>query len=95
MPKLISEFKMEFMNIYKVIEFSDFFINESIDIKKTLKMFSREKLVDAVSVMSINYGNAYLPNPQMTFFSDTSRDKMEKLNSLFPDFVTQKCPFCN
>lgn len=83
MPKLISEFKMEFMNIYKVIEFSDFFINESIDIKETLKRFSREKLVDAVSVMSINYGNAYLPNPQMPFFSDTSRDKMEKLNSLF------------
>lgn len=68
MPKLISEFKMEFMNIYKVIEFSDFFINESIDIKETLKRFSREKLVDAVSVMSINYGNAYLPNPQMPFF---------------------------
>lgn len=69
---------MEQLHLYKVVTFSEFFVGETIDISTSLTRFSREMLVDAVSVLSMNFGNAYLQNPEVPFFSDTSKKYYEK-----------------
>ena len=75
--------------IYQVIEFSGFFPGEKINIRETLKRFSKEKLVDAVSVMSMNFGNSYIPNDDMTFFSRVSSRHIADLNSRAEDYLNQ------
>ncbi|MCQ2345889.1 MAG: hypothetical protein MJZ82_03890 [Paludibacteraceae bacterium] len=73
---------MEQLHLYKVVSFSEFFVGETIDISTSLIRFSREMLVDAVSVLSMNFGNAYLQNPEAPFFSETSKKYYEKTTEI-------------
>lgn len=70
--------------IRRVVEYRDFFKGEDpIDIRATLKCFSRNTLVRMAAILSLHYGNLSWPNDEKTLFSDSSRKYIPYLNKLF------------
>lgn len=85
------------LRILKILEYHDIFPEqENVDIKAILKKYNREKLIRIVNVLSLNYGNAFMPDS--TFFSEISRDKIGDLNQRFkfcaPDLQYQRICYC-
>lgn len=72
---------MNGIEIKRVIEFSDFFPDESpLDITSVLKTFSRDTLVRMATLLSLQYGNMFFPNNEYTLFSHYSQKHMDFLN---------------
>lgn len=70
--------------IRRIIEYSDFFVGEEpIDIRATLKHFSRGILVRMAAILSLHYGNMCFPDNQNTLFSESSKRHMPYLSKLF------------
>lgn len=87
-----TDFKIE-----KVLEYNDIFPDkENIDIMAILKKYNREKLIRVVNVLSLSYGNAFMPDT--TFFSEISKDKIGDLNKRFekyaPKLLHQRICYC-
>ena len=59
--------------IRRVIEYSEFFKGEKpIDIPATLKLYNRNTLVRMAAILSLHYGNMYVPdNEARCDFSET------------------------
>lgn len=72
------------ITIEKILEFHDLFPEEKeIDICSVLKKYSKKKLVLSSNVLSHNYGRAYIPDKNNTFFSSHSEKHLEDLNNRF------------
>lgn len=72
------------LEIRRIIEYSAFFVGEEpIDIRATLKHFSRNTLVRMAAILSLHYGNMCFPDNQNTLFSESSKRHMPYLNKLF------------
>ena len=72
------------LEIRRIIEYSAFFVGEEpIDIRATLKHFSRGVLVRMAAMLSLHYGNMCFPDNQNTLFSESSKRHMPYLNKLF------------
>lgn len=72
---------MNKIEIKRVIEFSDFFLDEKpLDIPSVLKTFSRDKLVRMATLLSLQYGNMLFPNDKYTLFSHYSQKYKAVLN---------------
>lgn len=83
--------------IVKVLEYNDIFPDkEKVDIMAILKKYNREKLIRVVNVLSLSYGNAFMPDT--TFFSEISKDKIGNLNKRFekyaPKLQHQRICYC-
>lgn len=76
---------MEF-KIKRVLEYKDLF-NDNFDVNAVLKKYDRLTLINAVNVLSKNYGNAYYPDSNNSFFSDYSLQKVAELYPLLDDFL--------
>lgn len=69
------------ITIEKILEFHDLFPKEKeLNITTVLKKYSREYLVRSGHVLSNNFGVAFIPDPDNTFFSDISRRHIDDLN---------------
>lgn len=66
------------INVSKVLEYSDVFLDEPINIEDVLKKYSREKIVKVVCILGHSYGNAFLKSS--TFFSSISGKYTQQLN---------------
>ena len=74
------------LRILKILEYHDIVPEKgNVDIKAILRKYNREKLIQIVNVLSLNYGNAFMPDT--TFFSEISKDKIEELNDRFQKFA--------
>ena len=72
---------MNKIEIKRVIEFSDFFLDEEpLDIPSVLKTFSRDRLVRMATLLSLQYGNMLFPNSKYTLFSCYSQKHEDILN---------------
>ena len=72
---------MNKIGIKRVIEFSDFFLDEEpLDIPSVLKTFSRDRLVRMATLLSLQYGNMLFPNSKYTLFSCYSQKHEDILN---------------
>lgn len=72
---------MNKIGIKRVIEFSDFFLDEEpLDIPSVLKTFSRDRLVRMATLLSLQYGNILFPNSKYTLFSCYSQKHEDILN---------------
>lgn len=72
------------ITIEKILEFHDLFPEEKeIDISSALKKYSKKYLVLSSNVLSHNYGRAYIPDKNNTFFSSHSEKHLEDLNNRF------------
>ena len=72
------------ITIEKILEFHDLFPEEKeIDISSVLKKYSKKYLVLSSNVLSHNYGRAYIPDKNNTFFSSHSEKHLEDLNNRF------------
>lgn len=72
--------------IQKILEFNDLFPNEEIDIISTLTKYSKERIVKLVNCLGMNYGNAFIPDAQSTFFSEVSKKHVVRLNDLIGNY---------
>ena len=70
------------ITIEKILEFHALFPEEK-DISSVLKKYSRKDLVLSSNVLSHNYGRAYIPDKNNTFFSSHSEKHLEDLNNRF------------
>ncbi len=69
------------ITIEKILEFHDLFTKQKeLNITTVLKKYSREYLVRSGHVLSNNFGVAFIPDPDNTFFSDISRRHIDDLN---------------
>ena len=76
------------ITIEKILEFHDLFPEEKeIDISSVLKKYSKKYLVLSSNVLSHNYGRAYIPDKNNTFFSSHSEKHLEDLNNRFEQFT--------
>ena len=76
--------KQTVYQLRRVVEYSSFFVGEpAINIRSTLKHYSRNRLIQIAAVLSHHYGNLSWPNSQHTLFSDISRKHLPYLNKLF------------
>jgi len=67
--------------IQKILEFHDLFPKENdLDVVKVLKKYDRLIIVKVVAVLGHSYGNAFIPDPNSTFFSEGSKGYVEDLN---------------
>lgn len=74
------------LRILKILEYHDIFPEKgNVNIKAILRKYNRKKLIQIVNVLSLNYGNAFMPDT--TFFSEISKDKIEELNDRFQKFA--------
>lgn len=74
--------------IEKILEFHDLFLEEKeIDISSVLKKYSKKNLVLSSNVLSHNYGKAYIPDKDNTFFSSNSKKHLEELNNRLEQFI--------
>ena len=72
------------ITIEKILEFHDLFPEEKeIDISSVLKKYNKEYLVLSSNILSHNYGRAYIPDKNNTFFSSHSEKHLEDLNNRF------------
>ena len=72
------------ITIEKILEFHDLFPEEKeIDISSVLKKYSKKYLVLSSNILSHNYGRAYIPDKNNTFFSSHSEKHLEDLNNRF------------
>lgn len=72
------------ITIEKILEFHDLFPEEKeIDISSVLKKYSKKYLVLSSNVLSHNYGRAYIPDKNNTFFSSHSKKHIEDLTNRF------------
>ena len=72
------------ITIEKILEFHDLFPEEKeIDISSVLKKYSKKYLVLSSNVLSHNYGRAYIPDKNNTFFSSHSEKHIEDLTNRF------------
>ena len=72
------------ITIEKILEFHDLFPEEKeIDISSVLKKYNKEYLVLSSNILSHNYGRAYIPDKNNTFFSSHSEKHLEHLNNRF------------
>lgn len=72
---------MNKIEIKRVIEFSDFFLDEEpLDVPNVLKTFSRDRLVRMATLLSLQYGNIFFPNSKHTLFSHYSQKHKDVLN---------------
>lgn len=72
------------ITIEKILEFHDLFPEEKeIDISSALKKYSKKSLVLSSNVLSHNYGRAYIPDKNNTFFSSHSEKHIEDLTNRF------------
>ena len=72
------------ITIEKILEFHALFPEEKeIDISSVLKKYSRKDLVLSSNVLSHNYGRAYIPDKNNTFFSRHSEKHLKDLNNRF------------
>lgn len=72
------------ITIEKILEFHDLFPEEKeIDISSVLKKYSKKDLVLSSNVLSHNYGRAYIPDKNNTFFSSHSKKHIEDLTNRF------------
>lgn len=72
------------ITIEKILEFHDLFPEEKeIDISSVLKKCNKEYLVLSSNILSHNYGRAYIPDKNNTFFSSHSEKHLEDLNNRF------------
>lgn len=78
-------------SIRKVIEYSTFFVGERpIDVRATLKHFSRSRLIRAAAIFSHHYGNFSWPNSRQTLFSDISKKHFQYLDRLFQNYYKRE-----
>lgn len=89
-------FVME-ISIIKILEYRDLFPNETkLDVPAILRRFSRERLIRAINVLGMNYGNAYMPDT--TFFTEISVNRVKELNKRFekyaPHLLSQRICYC-
>ena len=76
--------------IRRVIEYSEFFVgNPPIDIRSTLKLFSRSTLVRMATILSHHYGNMCVPDKERTLFSESSKKHIPYLNKLFKAYYNR------
>ena len=76
--------KQTTLEIRRIVEYRDFFVGEdTVDIRATLKRFSRNTLVRMAAVLSLHYGNMCFPDNKNTLFSESSKKHIPYLNSLF------------
>lgn len=73
--------------IDKILEFDDLFPNEELDINTILRKYSKEKIVRIVNCLGMNFGNAYIPDSQSTFFSEVSKNLVTILNPLIRNYL--------
>ena len=67
-------YKQMTYHIRRVLEYSEFFQGEApIDIVATLKQFNRNELVRMAAILSLHYGNMYIPDNERTIFSESSK----------------------
>ena len=79
------------LEIRRVIEYKDFFAGkESIDIRATLKRFSRGTLVRMAAILSLHFGNMCWPDPKHTLFSESSKKYIPYLNKLFQAYYKRE-----
>ena len=72
------------ITIEKILDFHDLFPEEKeIDISSVLKKYSKKYLVLSSNVLSHNYGRAYIPDKNNTFFSSHSEKHIEDLTNRF------------
>lgn len=67
------------LKIEQILEYTTIFPEKdyaSYQVDLVLKKYSREMLIRAVNVLSMNYGNAYMPDSQKTFFSSVIRPQL-------------------
>ena len=68
--------------IEKILEFHDLFPEEKeLDIFSLLKKYSKKYLVLSSNILSHNYGKAYIPDKNNTFFSIHSKKHLEDLKN--------------
>ena len=66
-------YKQMTYHIRRVLEYSEFFQGEvHIDIVATLKQFNRNELVRMAAILSLHYGNMYIPDNERTVFKNSS-----------------------
>lgn len=87
------------ISIEKILEFRDLFPDEKkFDIEGVLCKYSRDTIVRLVNCLGMNFGNAYIPNPNNPFFSDISQKRVDELNQLLTDLFErnkiEKVIFC-
>ncbi|MBO4851652.1 MAG: hypothetical protein J5529_12250 [Prevotella sp.] len=75
--------------IEKILEYQDIFPNDVLNVEVILRKYSREKIVKTVNCLSMNYGNAYIPDENNTFFSEISKEKIKKLNIVIGNYLKQ------
>lgn len=73
--------------IQKILEFNDLFPNEEIEIISILTKYSKEKIVRVANCLGMNYGNAFIPDAQNTFFSEVSQEHVVRLNNLIGNYL--------
>ena len=76
--------------IRRVIEYSEFFKGEKpIDIPATLKLYNRNTLVRMAAILSLHYGNMYVPdNEARCDFSETRFGDLTPPSTLVTEDMT-------
>lgn len=83
--------KQTTLEIRRVVEYSSFFVGEApVDIRETLKTYSRNTLVRMAAILSLHYGNMSWPDSKNTLFSDSSKKHIPYLNKLFKDYYNSE-----
>lgn len=87
------------ISVEKILEFQDLFpFERDFDVKSVLCKYNRLKVMLVANILSMNYGNAYIPDPMNPFFSEISQHRVDELNSLmdsfFEDQKIEKVIYC-
>jgi len=86
------------IKIEKILEFHDIFPESNdFSVVETLKKYNREKIIRCCNVLGNNYGIAYIPDAESTFFSDCSSKYINELNHRFNSLLQgkqQKLCYC-
>ncbi len=73
--------------IRRILEYCEFFKGEdAIDIPSTLKLFNRNTLVRMAAILSLHYGNMYIPDNRQSLFSESSKKHIDYINDLFQEY---------
>lgn len=81
--------KQTTLEIRRIVEYRDFFVGEdTVDIRATLKRFSRNTLVRMAAVLSLHYGNMCFPDNKNTLFSESSKKQTYRSNCVVRHFLS-------